>query len=68
MPGDSGELAVNTHVHFCHYVSHTRLRAHRAPGIPRALLRVAPRAPFQGEEIPHNSGVTRYEAANTCLK
>jgi hypothetical protein len=37
MPGDSGELAVNTRVHTHYQHAHTRLRVHRAPGIPHAL-------------------------------
>src|ERR1700731_3305664 len=30
-------LAVNTRVHTCYQYAHTRLRVHRAPGIPHAL-------------------------------
>jgi hypothetical protein len=37
MPGDSGELAVNTRVHTYYQYAHTRLRVHWAPGIPHAL-------------------------------
>jgi hypothetical protein len=37
MPGDFGDLAVNTRVHFYHHHAHTRLRVRLAPGIPHAL-------------------------------
>src|ERR1700733_9247958 len=38
MPGDPGELAVNTRVHTHYQYAHTRLRVQRAPGIPHALF------------------------------
>jgi hypothetical protein len=44
MPGDFGDLAVNTRVHFYHHHAHTRLRVRLAPGIPHALF-------LQGEEF-----------------
>ena len=40
MPGDPGATVVTNAC--AYYTSRTRLRVHQAPGIPRALLRVAP--------------------------
>ena len=58
MPGDLGELAVNTRVHTYDQYARTRLRVHWAPGIPHALTwaekiyaplgRIAPR---EGESV-----------------
>jgi hypothetical protein len=44
-------LAVNTRVHTCYQYAHTRLRVHRAPGIPHALC-------FQGGCFWQNLGRT----------
>src|SRR6202167_1274667 len=41
MPGDPGATVVTNAC--AYYTSRTRLRVQRAPGIPRSLLRVAPR-------------------------
>ena len=64
MPGDPGATVVTNAC--AYYTSRTRLRVQRAPGIPRALLRVAPlplgvapRPPFQGEGFSNNSGAVR---------
>jgi hypothetical protein len=52
-------LAVNTRVHTCYQYAHTRLRVHRAPGIPHALC-------FQGGSFWQTSGVSRREIAKVC--
>jgi hypothetical protein len=56
MPGDFGDLAVNTRVHFTTNLAHARLRVRLAPGIPHALC-------FRGEEFSHHSDATRRENA-----
>jgi hypothetical protein len=62
MSGDFRWLAVNTRVHTCYQYAHTRLRVHRAPGIPHALW-------VQGRQIfCNNPGASRGGAANACLK
>src|SRR5580704_8707171 len=60
MPGDPGATVVTNAC--AYYTSRTRLRVQRAPGIPRALLRVAPlppwgsATPLLGERFMYNSG------------
>jgi hypothetical protein len=49
-----------------YYTLCTRLRVQRAPGIPRSLLRVAPR-PCWAEGFPHNSGSSCRENADIYL-
>jgi hypothetical protein len=59
MPGRSGVTVVTTLV--CFFISHARLRAHRAPGIPCALY-------FRrGETILQNSGTARREIADAYV-
>jgi hypothetical protein len=58
MPGDFGDLAVNTRVHTYYQYAHTRLRVRLAPGIPHALF---------GTKDLNNSGVTRRENVKVCL-
>jgi hypothetical protein len=60
MPGDSGVTAVNTRVHSTLPTSHTRLRAHWAPGIPHALC-------FGGGSSFKSSGASRREAVDACV-
>src|SRR5438067_9439215 len=48
MPGCSGVTVVTMLV--CFFILHARLRAHRAPGIPCALISI------EGRTIWHNSG------------
>ena len=52
MPDVSGASAVNTGVHTHYQYAHTRLRVHRAPGIPRALFN-------EGVEIPGTARARR---------
>jgi hypothetical protein len=42
-------------------IAHTRLRVHRAPGIPHALC-------FQGGDFLQTSGAPRREIANAYLQ
>src|SRR5258706_12176640 len=59
MPGRSGVTVVTTLV--CFFISHARLRVHRAPGIPCALY-------FRrGETVLQNSGASRREIAESYL-
>src|SRR5438876_2899023 len=50
MPGETGVTVVTMLV--CFFISHARLRAHQAPGIPCALVSWA-------EGFMHNSGASR---------
>jgi hypothetical protein len=63
MPGETGVTVVIMLV--CFFISHARLRAHWAPGIPCALC-------FRGKWLVHNSGASRRESAKSyplgCLK
>jgi hypothetical protein len=60
MPGVSGVTVVTTLV--CFFISHARLRVHRAPGIPCALY-------FRrGETILQNSDASRREIAESYLE
>ena len=56
MPGVSGVTVVTMLV--CSFISHTRLRAQRAPGIPCALSRA---------KMMYNSGGRRREVVKVCL-
>jgi hypothetical protein len=58
MPGDAGVTCGDLLV--CFLISHARLRAHRAPGIPCALC-------FLGERFLQTSGDQRRENAEACL-
>jgi hypothetical protein len=60
MPGDLGELAVNTRVHTHYQYAHTRLRVRLAPGIPHALFSE------KGGRCWQNSRETRGEIAKLC--
>jgi hypothetical protein len=61
MPGDSGELAVNTRAHTSLPPARTGLRVHWAPGIPHALFN-------EGDEIfKQTSGVTHCEIVKSYL-
>jgi hypothetical protein len=57
MPGDSGATVVTTLVWFV-FISHARLRVHRVPGIPHALL-IQGRRIFAkpGRIVPREGGV-----------
>src|SRR5437763_9696734 len=64
MPGEPGVTVVTMLV--CFFILHARLRAHRAPGIPCALL-------SPGETFTHVSGASRRETVEMwvvmgCLK
>jgi hypothetical protein len=58
MPGETGVTVVTTLV--CFFISHARLRARRAPGIPCALC-------FRGRWLVQNSGASRRESADAYL-
>jgi hypothetical protein len=58
MPGDFRWLAVNTRVHTHYQYAHTRLRVHRAPGIPHALVF------SRSEKFRQTSDASRREIAN----
>jgi hypothetical protein len=60
MPGESGATAVNTRVHTHYQYAHTRLRVHRAPGIPHALC-------SRGPKFLQISGASRREKADLCF-
>jgi hypothetical protein len=63
MPGETGVTVVRMLV--CFFISHARLRARRASGIPCALC-------FRGRWLVQNSGASRREIAESyllsCLK
>src|SRR5438045_7925813 len=59
MPGVSGVTVVTMLV--CFFILHARLRAHRAPGIPCALL-------FWGGRFVHHSGVIRAAGSRRCVR
>src|SRR5712672_1447607 len=59
MPGRSGVTVVTMLV--CLFLSHTRLRVHRAPGIPCALY-------YRGQDVQGKSRAKRCaEIATSCL-